>query len=104
MSGAAAYLAKPEVAYTTATGTWRQKIGMQSWIANYTRGYEAYNNWRRLDFPILNLPEEATTYADIPVRFTFPVKEQTLNADNYAAASAAIGGDLISTKVFWDKY
>jgi hypothetical protein len=104
VAGAATYLTKPEVAYTTATGTWRQKIGMQSWIANYTRGYEAYNNWRRLDFPILNLPEEATTYADIPVRFTFPVKEQTLNADNYATASAAIGGDLISTKIFWDKY
>lgn len=102
-SGADTYLAKPEVAYATATGTWRQKIGVQSWIANYTRGYEAYNNWRRLDFPILNLPEEATTYADIPVRFTFPINEQTLNADNYAAAATAVGGDLITTKVFWDR-
>lgn len=102
--GVDAYLAKPEVAYTTAAGTWKQKIGTQSWIANYTRGYEAYNNWRRLDFPILNLPEEATTYADIPVRFTFPVNEQTLNADSYKAAATLIGGDLITTKVFWDKY
>lgn len=104
VSGAAAYLAKPEVAYATATGTWRQKIGTQSWIANYTRGYEAFNNWRRLDFPILNLPEEATEYADIPVRFTFPVNEQTLNADQYKAASTLIGGDVIGTKIFWDIY
>ena len=104
VSGAATYLAKPAVAYTTATGTWKQKIGVQSWIANYTRGDVAYNNWRRLDFPVLNLPSDATSYADIPVRFTFPIKEQTLNADNYKKASTLIGGDLITTKVFWDKY
>lgn len=104
ISGADTYLAKPTVAYATATGTWKQKIGTQSWIANYTRGVEAYTNWRRLDFPILNLPEEATKYADIPVRFTFPINEQTLNAANYNAIASAIGGDLITTKVFWDKY
>lgn len=103
VSGVDAYLAKPEVAYATATGTWRQKIGTQSWLANYTRGVEAYTNWRRLDFPILNLPPEAPTYADIPVRFTFPINEQTLNAVNYKAASDAIGGDLVTTKIFWDK-
>lgn len=102
--GVDAYLAKPEVAYASAAGTWRQKIGVQSWIANYTRGCVAYNNWRRLDFPVLNLPEDATKYSDIPVRFTFPVNEQTLNSDQYKAASQAIGGDLITTKIFWDKY
>ena len=76
---------------------------MQSWIANYTRGIEGYTNWRRLDAPTFNLPEQATEYSDIPVRFTFPVNEQTLNADNYAAAASAIGGDDIKTKIFWDK-
>ena len=104
VSGAADYLAKPTVAYATATGTWKQKIGTQSWIANYTRGIEGYTNWRRLDFPILNLPEETTDYADIPVRFTFPINEQTLNEVQYKAASTAIGGDLTSTKIFWDKF
>lgn len=104
VAGADAYLAKPEVAYTTATGTWKQKIGTQSWLANYTRGIEGYTNWRRLDFPILNLPEDATQYSDIPVRFTFPVNEQTLNSEQYKAAAAAVGGDLITTKIFWDKY
>jgi len=104
VSGVSAYLAKPSVAYTTATGTWKQKIAEQSWIASYTRGIEGYTTWRRLDFPILNLPEDATKYSDIPVRFTFPVNEQTLNEANYKAASAAIGGDLITTKIFWDKF
>lgn len=99
---AGAYLARPDVAYSTATGTWKQKIAIQSWLASYTRGIEGYNTWRRLDYPIFNLPENAETYSDIPVRFTFPINEQTLNAVNYNAASTAIGGDLITTKVFWD--
>jgi hypothetical protein len=99
----AAYLAKPAVAYGTAAGTWKQKIGTQAWIAFYTRGLEGYTSWRRLDFPILNHPP-LTTYANIPKRFTYPVNEQTLNKDNYTKASAAIGGDLLTTKLFWDKY
>lgn len=114
VSGADAYLLKPDVAYTTAQGTWRQKIGIQSWLANYVRGAVAYNNWRRLDYPILNLPENlsqessgltpAEAYKEIPVRFTFPVNEQTRNKAQYDAASEMIGGDKVTTKVFWDKY
>ncbi len=104
VSGAADYIAKPEVAYATAEGNWKQKIGTQSWIALYTCGIEGYTTWRRLDYPIFNLPNEATTYSDIPVRFTFPINEQTLNEVNYKAASELIGGDLITTKIFWDKF
>ena len=103
-TGVDAYLAKPEVAYATAAGTWKQKIGVQSWLANYTRGLEGYNNWRRLDYPIFNLPSTLTSYSDIPVRFTYPVSEQTLNEVQYKAAAAAIGGDLKTTKLFWDKF
>lgn len=102
VGGASDYLAKADVAYSSAAGDWKEKIGVQSWIANYTRGITAYNNWRRLDYPILNIPEQVTDYSDIPVRFTFPINEQTLNADNYAAASSAIGGDNVKTRVFWD--
>lgn len=100
---AAKYLADPKVAYTTATGTWKEKIGTQEWIAYYTRGLEGYTSWRRLDFPVLNAPP-LTTYDKIPKRFTYPVNEQTLNKANYTTASAAIGGDLLTTKLFWDKF
>ncbi|MCB9002134.1 MAG: SusD/RagB family nutrient-binding outer membrane lipoprotein [Bacteroidales bacterium] len=102
VSDVSTYLTNPDVAYTTAAGTWKQKIGIQSWIANYVCGIVGYNNWRRLDYPVFNLPETVTDYSDIPVRFTFPINEQTLNTENYNAASSMIGGDLISTKVFWD--
>ena len=100
--GVNTYLASSKVAYSTAEGTWKQKIALQSWLASYTRGLVAYNTWRRLDYPIFNIPELAETYDDIPVRFTFPINEQTLNEVNYKAASAELGGDLISTKIFWD--
>ncbi len=98
---ATAYLAQPEVAYTTATGTWKQKIGTQKWIAMYNRGVEGWTEWRRLDFPILNVPEDLT-YGDIPVRYPYPYNENDQNLDNYTAASAAIGGDKATTKLWFD--
>jgi hypothetical protein len=101
---AATYLATPQVAYATATGTWQQKIGTQAYIAFYTRGLEGFSEWRRLDYPILNLPPTLTNYSQLPKRFTYPVNEQTLNNANYASASQAIGGDLLTTRLFWDKF
>jgi hypothetical protein len=99
---ATAYLAKPEVAYATAAGDWKQKIGTQAWLAFYTRGLVGYTEWRRLDYPIFNLAETISAYNEIPTRFTYPVNEQTLNKTSYEAASASIGGDLPTTRIFWD--
>lgn len=104
IDGAVEYLLKPEVAYSTAAGSWKQKIGTQAWLAYYLRGLTSYTSWRRLDFPILNLAPTITDYNQIPVRFTYPVAEQTLNATNYYQAASAIGGDMLTTKLFWDKY
>ena len=99
----ATYLKNPLVAYTTAKGTYKQKIGTQKYLALYNRGFEAWTEWRRLDAPTFNVPANKT-YAEIPVRFTFPVGEQTLNKANWTAASTAIGGDKLTTKLFWDKF
>ncbi|HEX8574940.1 MAG TPA: SusD/RagB family nutrient-binding outer membrane lipoprotein [Flavobacterium sp.] len=103
---ALAYLAQPEVAYTTATGAWKEKIGTQEWIAFYNRGFEAWTTYRRLDFPALVAPTNAASAAEglVPRRYTYPVLEQTLNNTNYTAAASSIGGDKLSTKIFWDKF
>lgn len=98
---AAAYLLRPDVAWSTAEGDWREKIGVQKWIALYNRGFDAWTEWRRLDHPELT-PPPGMDQEDIPVRFTYPVLEQNLNTANYEAAAGAIGGDVISTKLFWD--
>ena len=100
---AAAYLAQPSVAYSTATGTYKEKIGNQKWLGLFDRGVESWAEWRRLDYPILNPPEEKI-YSDIPVRMPYPYNENKMNKANYDAASLAIGGDEATTKLFWDKF
>jgi hypothetical protein len=96
------YLGLPNVAYTTAPGTWQEKIGTQAWIAFYTRGLEAFDTYRRLDYPTMNEAPDAFTGGPVPLRFTYPINEQTLNKANYTAASDAIGGDDLMTPLFWD--
>ncbi len=100
-SDATTYLAQPEVAYLTAIGDYKQKLGVQSWIALYNRGYAAWLQWRKFDYPQLVAPPDAVS--EIPVRYTYPIVEQTLNKSEWSAASAAIGGDNVATKLFWDK-
>jgi len=99
---AADYLQNPMVAYSTAGDDFKEVIGTQKWLALYNRGFEAWTEWRRFDFPVLVAPADA--YSDVPLRYTYPIAEQTLNGANYNAASAAIGGDDVSTRLFWDKY
>lgn len=100
-----AYLSQSGVSYATAAGTWQQKIGEQAWYAMYNRGFEGWTFTRRLNYPALVPPSNADAAAEgqIPSRMTYPIREQTLNAENYKAAAAAIGGDKFTTKLFWDK-
>jgi hypothetical protein len=99
---AATYLAQPSVAYGTAAGTYKQKIGIQKYLALYMDGFDAWTEQRRLDFPALVAPP--TAQSAFPVRFTYPVNEQNLNSGSWSAASSAIGGDKVETKLFWDKF
>lgn len=102
------YLASPKVAYTSAQSgaTYKEKIGMQAWFALYNRGFEAWTSYRRLDFPILKSPVAAVNRGilTVPVRYLYPGAEQTKNKTNYNKASSDIGGDLMNTKIFWDKF
>lgn len=100
------YISQPSIAYTTASGDWKQKIATQAWIAMYNRGFESWTFWRRLDFPALSAPTSAYPVANgkIPVRLTYPIIESTVNGVNYKKAQIAIGDDLLNTHIFWDKY
>jgi len=100
---AAAYLAQPSVAYTTATGDFKQKIGIQKWIALYNQPTQAWAEWRRLDYPRLQAPAVTYQSSGIPLRYFYPNSEQNLNDANRKAAAAAIGSDVVATKIFWDK-
>ena len=93
------YLAQTSIAYNSADGDWKQKIGTQKWIAMFNNGMEGWTTYRLLDQPTLNTIE---TGENSPKRFLYPISESTLNGNSYDAAASAIGGDEKSTKLFFD--
>lgn len=101
---ATTYLAQAQVDYTTATGTFKEKIGTQKWIAFNNRGWDAWVEWRRLDYPALAPPSGASipNALFIPVRMIFPVSEQTQNGDQWELAASKFAGDSPNKKLFWD--
>ncbi|MGI9652874.1 SusD/RagB family nutrient-binding outer membrane lipoprotein [Chryseobacterium sp. RLHN22] len=95
----------------------------QKYIALFMQPYEAWAEYRRTGYPNtllkpgqtanLNVPTTSgqTTYTftsliagltDLPTRLFYPTSVQTLNTANYQAASSAIGGDKMDTKLIWD--
>lgn len=92
--------------YNAATGL--SQINMQYWILANTMldFYETWANWRRSGFPVLipvNYPGN-NTGGTIPRRFPYPIVEAGTNTANYNAAHNAVpGGDLLTSRVWWDK-
>ncbi|WP_418123869.1 SusD/RagB family nutrient-binding outer membrane lipoprotein [Chryseobacterium sp. PTM-20240506] len=85
-------------------GNWKKSIGEQAWIALYNHPVVAWNFYRRLDYPALQAPPTAINNAEgkVPVRLQYPSLEATTNGTNYSKAATAIGGDKLTTKIFWD--
>jgi hypothetical protein len=98
------FLAQPNVAYATATGDWKDKIGTQKWVALFNRGYDAWVEWRRLDAPALAPPTVPNQTYVIPKRLIYPVSEQQVNGANRNAAVARLDGglDVAAAPLFWD--
>ena len=100
-----AYLGQADVAYTSAPGDWKQKIGAQKWAALYMQGHEAWAEYRRLDAPTLNPCADGALAGDgsVPTRFLYPLDEQTLNNSGYDTGVAGLGGeDGLNVKLWWD--
>ena len=92
-----AYLAQPEIAYRGI-----DDIHLQKWIALWMNGMEAWSNWRRTDSPTL-VPGPDLQISRIPIRFSYPDSEQSLNNANLQAAVSRQGGGLeLTTPVWWD--
>ena len=78
---------------------WKESIGVQKWIALHMNGFQAWNEWRRLDYPLLSVPTEAVINT-IPVRMPYPLSETQSNSAQLGLVTST-PGDL-TTKVWWD--
>ncbi|WP_281542162.1 SusD/RagB family nutrient-binding outer membrane lipoprotein [Maribacter aestuarii] len=81
-----------------------EQINTQYWAATFLNEYETFANWRRTGFPVLvpvNFPGNETG-GTIPRRLTYSENEASVNPDNYQAAIAAQGPDILTTRVWWD--
>ncbi|MCP9766905.1 SusD/RagB family nutrient-binding outer membrane lipoprotein [Lacihabitans sp. LS3-19] len=94
-----AYLA----AATYDATNWKKSIGEEKWVSLYTQGQEAWNEWKRLDYPVLQRAPNATLDREIPRRRGYTSSEFQLNKVNYEAALARQGPDEMETKTWWDK-
>ena len=78
-------------------------IAYEKWVAAFPSGYEAWAEWRRLDYPMLTPAVDAqNTSGQIPVRHAYGQTESELNGANYDAAVSAQGADDLDTKLWWD--
>lgn len=104
--GVTSYLARSAVAYATATGDWRQKIGTQKWLAFANRNWDAWTEIRRLGHPDLNaLSQPAGTDEHLPLRLYYPPEEQNTNSLHWNEAVRKLPGgtDALSAKLFWQR-
>jgi hypothetical protein len=99
---APSYLAQTEVDYAGSTAEKLNKIATQKWISLFFQGLEAWFDWKRTGLPQLAPAVDNQNDDRIPVRYIYPLIEQSLNANNRAEAVARLGADDINSKVWWD--
>lgn len=93
-----AYLAQGRVAYGGLPS-----IALQKWIALYGNGPEAYAEWRRTGYPVLQPGPDAENEGLTPLRLEYPASELSLNRTAYEAARARQGGATVNSPVWWDR-
>ena len=96
----------------------KETVLTQKYLAFFNQGYQAWAEYRRTGQPAFMLqPGEVSMIGSdgspilfvplvnittIPWRMTYPQQEFTVNGANAAAAATAIGGDQMTTKLFWE--
>jgi hypothetical protein len=96
------YINDPAVLYNATDAL--KLINTQYWIVNIRNGTEAFANFRRSGFPALTpnpVPGVLGTLG-FARRLSYPDVEASANTANYQSAATAIGGDKLTSRVFWD--
>ena len=101
VTAAPTYFTQSAVAYTGTQAVKLDKIYLQLWIANYFTGFEGWFEWRRTGSPAIVPGANNLNNNLVPVRFIYPVIEQSLNGDNRKEAVARQGNtDDLNTKIW----
>ncbi|HEY9489443.1 MAG TPA: SusD/RagB family nutrient-binding outer membrane lipoprotein, partial [Chryseosolibacter sp.] len=97
---AAGYFTQSAVAYTGTHEEKLNKIWLQKWLSLFNCGFEGWSEWRRTGVPQITPGPNSLGY--VPVRFLYPLTEQSSNNENYKKAVAIQGPDNTQTRVWWD--
>jgi hypothetical protein len=98
----AAYYAKPGVALDGSSAD-LDKIALQKWLSLLVTNHaEAFTEVRRTKKPdfVYTLGAAFSSY-DFPMRYTYPLDEESNNRENYDAAVSALGGKDIPSAKMW---
>lgn len=94
------YLTSTNVLYDNANAL--QQIGLQKWIAFFFNGLEAWSDWKRTGIPQITPGPANLNENKVPVRYVYPLSEQSLNEENRIKAVEVQGPDDINTHVWFD--
>ncbi|UKJ08177.1 SusD/RagB family nutrient-binding outer membrane lipoprotein [Solitalea lacus] len=98
-----AYLAQPEVAYSSVADVALNQILMQKYLGFFQNsGWEAYYNQRRTGVPTFLVGPGTANSQRIPKRFLYPSSEHTNNTENLTKAlQSQFGGKDDINELMW---
>ena len=94
------------VKFSTLATEQAEQIGVQKWLATYPDGFEGWSNFRRTGFPKLYPPASLESTSDVAPgqfiqRLPYPDGVKGLSGTETQKASARMGGDKQSTKLWF---
>jgi len=101
----AGHLTKPEIMWNDLETTEQkiERIITQKYFTYFFTDFQSWFEHRRTGYPVLPVGPGVQNNGEMPARLKYPTIVQSLNRTNYEAAVAAMGGDEINIKVWWQK-
>jgi hypothetical protein len=98
-----AYLNSEEGSLTGTKEEKLEQIAVQRWISLFDRSFEAFFEWRRTGYPVLDPGDNpGETGGRIPRRGKYSTTEAALNNTNYEAAVSRQGPDTFLNRIWID--
>ncbi|MFT3843615.1 MAG: SusD/RagB family nutrient-binding outer membrane lipoprotein [Lacibacter sp.] len=86
----------------TAYNETLQRILLQKYYGLFFVDFQAWFEYRRTGYPVLPV-NDGIVGKQMPTRFQYPIAVRSTNTENYNKAKEAMGGDVNTTKVWWEK-